>query len=86
MRALHPSHQTRFLTKVVFVPTGPSRCLPFWQELLGCYVVNSADGDAGKKKCAGPMDDYYECLHHKKEVSSSVPLARWLKTGLLIWC
>src|SRR5699024_2019567 len=47
---------------------GRSRCYPFWQELLGCYVINSAEGEAGKKKCAGAMEDYYECLHHKKEV------------------
>ncbi|KAM5429310.1 hypothetical protein McanCB56680_007486 [Microsporum canis] len=48
---------------------GVSRCFPFWQDLLGCYVVNSAEGEAGKKKCVGVLDDYYECLHHKKEVS-----------------
>lgn len=48
--------------------TGPSRCFPFWQELLGCYVVNAGEGEAGKKKCLGALDDYYECLHHKKEV------------------
>ncbi|KAK2767522.1 hypothetical protein FQN54_003679 [Arachnomyces sp. PD_36] len=48
---------------------GPSRCFPFWQELLGCYVINSAEGEAGKKKCAGAMEDYYECLHHRKEAA-----------------
>lgn len=48
---------------------GPSRCFPFWQELLGCYVVNSADEDGkGKAKCGPALEDYYECLHHKKEV------------------
>jgi hypothetical protein len=48
---------------------GPSRCFPFWQELLSCYVVNSTDDDgAGKKKCVPAMEDYYECLHHRKEV------------------
>ena len=47
---------------------GPSRCYPFWQELLGCYVINAGEGDAGKKKCVAPMEDYFECLHHKKEV------------------
>ncbi|KAL1971157.1 hypothetical protein VTN77DRAFT_108 [Rasamsonia byssochlamydoides] len=46
---------------------GPSRCFPFWQELLGCYVVNGGEGDAGKKKCIPALEDYYECLHHTKE-------------------
>ncbi|QSZ30490.1 hypothetical protein DSL72_000044 [Monilinia vaccinii-corymbosi] len=32
---------------------GPSRCFPFWQEVLACYVVNtSTENDAGKKLCA----------------------------------
>jgi NADH dehydrogenase (ubiquinone) Fe-S protein 5 len=41
--------------------------------VLACYVVNtSAENDgAGKKKCAIALEDYYECLHHKKEVSPS---------------
>lgn len=48
---------------------GPSRCFPFWQDVLACYVVNtSAEDDSGKKKCAPALEDYYECLHHKKEV------------------
>ncbi|KAK0936876.1 hypothetical protein LTR29_011555 [Friedmanniomyces endolithicus] len=48
---------------------GPSRCFPFWQEVLACYVVNTdADNDSGKHKCKPVLDDYYECLHHKKEV------------------
>ncbi|KAI0016734.1 hypothetical protein F4780DRAFT_782970 [Xylariomycetidae sp. FL0641] len=47
---------------------GPSRCFPFWQELLACYVVNtSAEDTSGKKKCGPMLEDYYECLHHKKE-------------------
>lgn len=33
-------------------------------------MVNSSGEDqAGKKKCAPLLEDYYECLHHKKEVS-----------------
>ncbi|KAI0169450.1 hypothetical protein GGR52DRAFT_573519 [Hypoxylon sp. FL1284] len=52
---------------------GPSRCFPFWQEVLACYVVNtSAEDDSGKKKCAPVLEDYYECLHHKKEVRTRV--------------
>ncbi|KAK6211877.1 hypothetical protein LQW54_005578 [Pestalotiopsis sp. IQ-011] len=49
---------------------GPGRCFPFWQEVLSCYVVNtSAEDDSGKKKCAPILEDYYECLHHKKEAA-----------------
>ncbi|CCC11340.1 unnamed protein product [Sordaria macrospora k-hell] len=49
---------------------GPSRCFPFWQEVLACYVVNSNEEDSsGKKKCAPMLEDYYECLHHKKEAA-----------------
>jgi hypothetical protein len=56
------------LTRLCPLP-GPSRCFPFWQELLSCYVVNSSDDDdSGKKKCVPAMEDYYECLHHRKEV------------------
>ncbi|CAG7566517.1 uncharacterized protein B0J16DRAFT_330802 [Fusarium flagelliforme] len=47
---------------------GVGRCFPFWQEVMGCYVVNtSAADDSGKKKCGMALEDYYECLHHKKE-------------------
>ncbi|ROT40136.1 NADH:ubiquinone oxidoreductase 11.5kD subunit [Sodiomyces alkalinus F11] len=49
---------------------GPSRCFPFWQELLACYVVNSAEEDVkAKGKCGAALEDYYECLHHKKEAA-----------------
>lgn len=51
---------------------GPSRCFPFWQEVLGCYVVNSGEGEAGKKKCLPALEDYHECLHHRKEVRFAV--------------
>lgn len=47
---------------------GPSRCFTFWQEALGCYVVNAGEGESGKKKCLPALEDYYECLHHRKEV------------------
>jgi hypothetical protein len=37
--------------------------------VLACYVVNtSTDDDSGKKKCGPVLEDYYECLHHRKEV------------------
>ncbi|KAF7558578.1 hypothetical protein G7046_g5580 [Stylonectria norvegica] len=49
------------------------RCFPFWQEVMACYVVNtSAEDDTGKKKCAPVLEDYYECLHHKKEVELTI--------------
>ncbi|BDD60746.1 hypothetical protein MAP00_005845 [Monascus purpureus] len=56
------------------VKGGPSRCFPFWQEVLGCYVVNSGDGDEGKKKCGAALEDYYECLHHRKEALRTMKL------------
>jgi NADH dehydrogenase (ubiquinone) Fe-S protein 5 len=62
-------------------PPGPSRCFPFWQEVLACYVTNTnSEDDSGKAKCAPVLEDYYECLHHKKEVRtppipSSFPLS-----------
>lgn len=49
--------------------SGVGRCFSFWQEVMGCYVVNtSSEDDSGKKKCTLALEDYYECLHHKKEV------------------
>ncbi|SPN98841.1 uncharacterized protein DNG_01882 [Cephalotrichum gorgonifer] len=49
---------------------GPGRCFPFWQEVLACYVVNASAEDAsGAKKCNPVLEDYYECLHHKKEAA-----------------
>jgi NADH dehydrogenase (ubiquinone) Fe-S protein 5 len=37
---------------------------------MACYVVNTSGEDkSGKKKCGPALEDYYECLHHKKEVS-----------------
>jgi len=54
---------------------GPSRCFPFWQEVLACYVVNTnAEDDSGKKKCLPVLEDYYECLHHKKEAAKILTL------------
>merc|ERR1711964_411638 len=54
---------------------GVGRCFPFWQDVLACYVVNtSAEDDSGKKKCAFALEDYYECLHHKKEHARAVAM------------
>lgn len=59
----------QILIQLLIVPPGPSRCFPFWQEVLACYVVNTnSEDDTGKKKCVPVLEDYYECLHHKKEV------------------
>ena len=53
--------------------TGTSRCFAFWQEVLACYVVNTnTEDESGKKKCGPVLEDYYECLHHKKEVSTII--------------
>ncbi len=50
-------------------PSGQSRCFPFWQEVLACYVVNTNSEDiSGAGKCVPVLMDYYECLHHKREV------------------
>jgi hypothetical protein len=57
--------------------TGPGRCFPFWQEMLACYVVNTNSEDgSGKKKCAPMLEDYYECLHHRKEVLSALSITQ----------
>jgi NADH dehydrogenase (ubiquinone) Fe-S protein 5 len=46
-----------------------SRCFPFWQEYLACHIINQNDPEARKRGvCAPVLEDYYECLHHKKEV------------------
>ncbi|RDA84118.1 hypothetical protein CP532_0207 [Ophiocordyceps camponoti-leonardi (nom. inval.)] len=59
---------------------GPGRCFPFWQDVLACYVVNtSSDNDSGKKKCVLPLEDYYECLHHKKEHVKALALQAALR-------
>ena len=55
---------------------GVSRCFPFWQEYLACHVMNQNDPEARNKgACAPNLEDYYECLHHKKEVRS--PSLSW---------
>ncbi|KAH7135677.1 NADH:ubiquinone oxidoreductase 11.5kD subunit [Dendryphion nanum] len=54
---------------------GPSRCFPFWQEVLACYVTNTnPEDDRGKVKCQPILEDYYECLHHKKESARTLAL------------
>jgi hypothetical protein len=62
-----PASEPPQLTRDCFF-LGPGRCYAFWQEVLGCYVVNSGEGENGKKKCVPALEDYHECLHHRKEV------------------
>lgn len=41
---------------------------------MSCYVINQHDPEARKQGvCAPRLEDYYECLHHKKEVG--IPVA-----------
>lgn len=62
-------HHSKLRTTTNKPSTGPSRCFPFWQEVLACYVTNTnSEDDSGKVKCQPVLEDYYECLHHKKEV------------------
>lgn len=36
---------------------------------MSCYVINQDDPEArARGVCAPRLEDYYECLHHKKEV------------------
>jgi NADH dehydrogenase (ubiquinone) Fe-S protein 5 len=61
----HPNSNTILILHL----TGPGRCFPFWQEVLACYVTNTnAEDNSGASKCQPILEDYYECLHHKKEV------------------
>lgn len=46
---------------------GRGRCFHFWQEFSKCYA--SADFPT---QCNAERDDYLECLHHTKEVQSSL--------------
>jgi hypothetical protein len=73
----HLGHNTIALRSTRIAPaarltiTGVSRCFPFWQEYMACYVINQNDPEARKQGvCVPRLEDYYECLHHKKEVSS----------------
>ena len=57
----YPLTSTHSEYRSLQVLPGPSRCFPFWQEVLACYVVNTnAEDDSGKKKCLPVLEDYYE--------------------------
>jgi NADH dehydrogenase (ubiquinone) Fe-S protein 5 len=47
----------------VFTPKG--RCNPFWMEFLKCKNTHPDP----KVQCQDYIEDYLECLHHKKEVT-----------------
>lgn len=69
MILLFTEPKIKFVHIILTLDIGQSRCFVFWQELLACYVVNTAGDDSlGAAKCAPALEDYYECLHHKKEV------------------
>lgn len=44
-------------------------------------VNTDTDDMSGGKKCLPALEDYYECLHHKKEVCSSDPWVSVYKDG-----
>jgi hypothetical protein len=46
---------------------GRGRCFPFFESFLEC--VNTAGNERGYK-CVKQADDYKECLHHQKAVST----------------
>lgn len=43
---------------------GSSRCFGEWQRFLECYT--NAD-TTHPVQCTPHVDDYFECLHHRKE-------------------
>ncbi|KAI8929158.1 hypothetical protein BC831DRAFT_396686 [Entophlyctis helioformis] len=56
---------------------GRGRCFPFWQEFTRCHVQADA-----ASQCSTLLEDYQECLYHRKEVRfsrSSSP--SWLCLG-----
>ncbi|QUC19487.1 uncharacterized protein UV8b_03728 [Ustilaginoidea virens] len=64
---------------------GVGRCFPFWQDVMACYVVNTtAEDDSGKKKCSPALEDYYECLHHKREHARAIAMkAAYARAGII---
>lgn len=47
-----------------------------WSDVTGFGRRDRQRGDntAGKAKCLATLDDYYECLHHKKEHAKTFAL------------
>jgi len=47
---------------------------------MSCYVINQNDPEArAKGVCAPRLEDYYECLHHKKEYARTVAIQKALQ-------
>ena len=69
MHLFDPGTIHSYFTALIGEP-GPTPCFTFWQEVMACYVLNTTgDDNRGAEKCIKPLDDYYECLYHRKEVS-----------------
>jgi NADH dehydrogenase (ubiquinone) Fe-S protein 5 len=61
--------------EALILRTGPTPCFVFWQEVMACYVLNATGADnRGVEKCIKPLEDYNECLYHRKEVRSNIHL------------
>ncbi|KAI9145765.1 fiber protein Fb14 [Paraphysoderma sedebokerense] len=50
---------------------GRPRCFPFWQDFQKCYI--SADNP--QQECGIYKEDYFECLHHFKELARARKIA-----------
>ncbi|KAI5853377.1 hypothetical protein BZA05DRAFT_395862 [Tricharina praecox] len=51
---------------------GVGRCYPYWQDFLACYVINTSEtSNENRWRCAPQKNDYYECLHHHKEIAKT---------------
>ena len=49
---------------------GHGRCYPFWQDFAQCQA-----NAQGVTPCVKEADDYFECLHHKKQILRMTKLA-----------
>ena len=43
---------------------GPARCFSNWSDFSVCM-----ESEDDMKKCSGAFEDYFECLHHGKEIA-----------------
>ncbi|KAK9759839.1 hypothetical protein K7432_016723 [Basidiobolus ranarum] len=43
---------------------GRNRCFNLWQEFSKCYVMSD-----NPSECILQQEDYFECLHHTKEIA-----------------
>jgi len=50
---------------------GTSRCFNEWQRFLECYT--SAE-TTKRVQCTPQADDYFECLHHRKEKARTLAI------------